>query len=963
MGTVNLSVLNKAKWRQRTYEQLKEALRLMCEPFTIDSLYPVREVERPLGSGQYINVQQAMQHQALYHAKKTPSGKDPKFILLSGGMGCLAGETLLNGKPIQEWVSEGSSPGSIATLAGASVPQVPYLKGVAPLWRVVTSSGREVTVTKQHRFLTPTGWDQLADLIEGSLIAVDDTDRVASDSEKSRDCEDRYWSDLRPCGELLPPAAVVCLDRWRQLRKTVSGSSASLAYIPLSTDYFDHLSCYDRRLVFDLLLCVLSCGGLLPGQLHTSDQVESWNDLVRTLLLLAPSAAYELACRPLGKSSRYDDEASRAERGETRQVLSSQALSIQDAGMPQCTLQESSYEQLPLSLRNARWRSILRIVSQCLYQEPSRLLSEYRVFDTLRELCQSLVSCLHYTSSWEQIVSITFIREDKFYDIGVPDGEHYSAQGIWHHNSGKSVAACVELLWLLRTYPGLQVCVVAAFDYYFDEFFLPTWHSIFSEEDNPLIKKHNVKSRTTVLTNGSVLRCKAYDDADRIKGWQAHVVFIMEGGLLGDRFPTKARAIFNALLERLRAPGRHYPRRIYIDQNPEGHNWSWELFIKPNPLGDEGLVTHIPPNDWYPKGTKYREYEHTTPTGDTYYTISFGTASNPFNPPGYLTSMLDVRNEDPAMISRKIEGDFTPIHSLIYDSYWSIDTHVIPIEKILAYWDLDNRGEMGVDAIPREWPLHVGIDPAGNSSPWAIEFYVETPPDDYGNQQYLAIDEIYVKGYTWGQMAEMIKKRTDDKGWKTVHYWIDPYFGNQKHGANPTSVREEFREYGINCNIPRNYTKLPAIQRVREFLRRDNTHAHPYLDDEVEDDPESPFFGKWKKGTSMLYYVSSPEYIEVTPKKHNPLGIINWYNLKEKEVYRLDGTKERQTKENEEGLSKAGPEKIIDRDDHAQTAEMFVALGIRPLVRTGKDRPKRTVSKEVPAGYDTHTARSQFRRS
>jgi hypothetical protein len=615
LGTVNLTVLNKAKWRQRTYENVKAALKMMTEPFTIDSLYPTREVERPRGSGQFIEVQQAMQHQMVYHTKKTPSGKDPKFILLSGGMG-----------------------------------------------------------------------------------------------------------------------------------------------------------------------------------------------------------------------------------------------------------------------------------------------------------------------------------------------------------AGKTLAACVEILWLMRTYPGIKVVVIAAFDYYFMEYFEPTWNTIFEEEDNPLLKSKNIKSHTWLLMNGSSLRLKAYDDGERIRGWDAHCIFITEAGLLGDQFPDKARKIFTACVERLRGQGRYYPCRMYLDQNPEGHNWSWTLFIKPNPLGDEGLITYIPPNDWYPNGTEYSEYEHTTPTGDTYYCLSCGTSSNPFNPPGYLTSMLDIRNEDPAMIARKIKGNFTPIHSLIYESWWSVDTHVIPIEKILAYWDLDGSGMMGVDAIPREWPLHVGIDPAGNSSPWAIEFYVETPPDDYGNQQYLAIDEIYVKGYTWGQMAEMIKKRTDDKGWKTVHYWIDPYFGNQKHGANPTSVREEFREYGINCNIPRNYTKLPAIQRVREFLRRDNTHPHPYLDDEIEDDTESPFCGKWKKGTSMLYYVSSPEYVEVRAGKHNPLGIINWYNLKEKEVYRLDGSKERQVKENEEGLSKPGPEKIIDRDDHAQTAEMFVALGIRPLVRTGKERPRRSAATKVQTAYATETTRSQMRR-
>lgn len=911
MGAVNLSVLNKAKWRERTLEAFSSAARMMCETFSIDSLYPTREVERPLGSGQYIEVQQAMQHQAVYHAKKTPSGKDPKFVLLSGGMGCFSGDTLINGIPGGD-LAHG---GVVSTMFGEAVSSPVYRKGSAGLWKVTLRSGRSIVVTEGHRFLTLSGWRPLADLAVGDVVASDGSENDNSRWETPTGYRGRYCPYFHPCDEALSPAGLA-------VRLGQNTSYAPDTSLPCIHPY-PSIGSFSLP-PSPILRAAASSrhdGSDAFGSLHhpppDSSQSGMWTPPRYNVGSHPPSATYSEGSTPLKRSD------------PTHSGAELQSESIHRNALP-----------------------------------PS---SQYRVPETYEVLPDGLIlssascSSTHKdTSFWDEVSSIQWQGEGDFYDLTVPGAEHYSAHGIFNHNSGKSVAACVELLWLLRTYPGLQVCVVAAFDYYFDEFFLPTWHSIFSEEENPLIKRHNVKSRTTVLTNGSVLRCKAYDDADRIKGWQAHVIFIMEAGLLGDRFPQKARAIFNALTERLRAPGRHMPRRIYLDQNPEGHNWSWELFIKPNPLGDAGKVTYIPADDWYPNGGKYREYEHTTSTGDTYYTISCGTALNPFNPPDYLATMLDVRNEDPAMISRKIEGDFTPIHSLIYGTYWTPDTHIIPIEKILAYWELDRDGMMGVDAIPRDWPIHVGIDPAGNSSPWAIEIYVETPPDEYGNNQYLAIDEIYVKGYSWGEMAEMILKRTIDKGWNSIHYWIDPFFGNQKHGPNPKSVREEFLEYGINCQIPRNYTKLPAIERVREFLRCDNAHPHPYVEDEIEDDVESPHFGKWKKGTSMLYYVSSPEYVSSNPKKFNPHGVINWYNLKEKEVYRLDGRMERQSKENEEGLSKAGPEKIIDRDDHAQTAEMFVALGIRPLMRTGRERGRTQLRTETPKAYTTQTARERF---
>lgn len=522
--------------------------------------------------------------------------------------------------------------------------------------------------------------------------------------------------------------------------------------------------------------------------------------------------------------------------------------------------------------------------------------------------------------------------------------------------AGKSISACTELLWILRTYPGIKIVGIMAYDYLFDESLLPTLNQVWDYEDDDLIKSYNKKNRTWKLTNGSEFRLKAYDDAEKIRGWEAHVIFYFEAGMLGDRFNEKAIAIFNAGLERMRAPGpKGFPRRVYLDQNPEGHNWTWMKFIKPNKLGDDGLLTKILPNDMYPNGTEYREYEHTTAAGDTYYCLSIETESNQFNPPGYLAAMIDSRLDDPALIARKTKGAFTPVHSLVYDKYCNPETHIVPIERILAYWHdkIRHDGYMGVDQLPRDWRVYVGIDVAGNASPWAIELYIETPPDENGIQHYLCFDELYVRGYTWPQMAEMILARTEGKGFTDVSYWIDPHSGNQKHGANQTSVVMEFAELGINCNIPRSYTKLPAIARVKEFLRCDHNYPHPYLEDEMVQDTGHIDYGKWKNGAAALYYVSSPEFVDVyipgeAGTRDNPTGVIAWYNLKEKEVYRFDSTKDRPVKEAEEGLTKAGPEKLIDRDDHAQTAEMFAFVGIRPLPRTGRERMRREQPKRKP---------------
>jgi hypothetical protein len=97
---------------------------------------------------------------------------DHKYVGFCGGYGCVAGETLINGKQIKELTTQ---PIQVQTLAGPAWATPAYKKGVAPLYRVRTSAGQEVLVTKAHRFLTPFGWQELAHLQPGALIAVRDS--------------------------------------------------------------------------------------------------------------------------------------------------------------------------------------------------------------------------------------------------------------------------------------------------------------------------------------------------------------------------------------------------------------------------------------------------------------------------------------------------------------------------------------------------------------------------------------------------------------------------------------------------------------------------------------------------------------------------------------------------------------------------------------------------------------------
>lgn len=92
-----------------------------------------------------------------------------KYVGFCGGYGCVAGETLINGTPIKELTTQ---PIQVQTLGGPAWATPAYKKGVAPLYRVRTSSGQEVLVTKEHRFLGISGWRKLEHLSLGDHIAV-----------------------------------------------------------------------------------------------------------------------------------------------------------------------------------------------------------------------------------------------------------------------------------------------------------------------------------------------------------------------------------------------------------------------------------------------------------------------------------------------------------------------------------------------------------------------------------------------------------------------------------------------------------------------------------------------------------------------------------------------------------------------------------------------------------------------
>lgn len=520
--------------------------------------------------------------------------------------------------------------------------------------------------------------------------------------------------------------------------------------------------------------------------------------------------------------------------------------------------------------------------------------------------------------------------------------------------SGKTIAGCVDAVYHCRKYPGIKVVYALPYDWYADSFLLPTLRDVLPDE-SPLLEKILYKERKYIFRNGSQIWIKAFDEASKVKGFQMHRLYIEEASELGDGANDKANSIYANLLMRMRAPGRQFDeaRGVVIIQNPKGHNWVWHKFVKDHNLegGDDGRISLVPPDDMFPEGFEYGEYEKRLSNGEIAYVIRSESKSNVHNPGDYVGGILADLQDDPAVIARMVKGSFAPITSLVYGGYFQESTHIIDIYNVLDLWNLPTHYDDPRDAIPRNWPLTVGIDPAGSASPWAIQFYIETPADGYGLTHYIHIGEIYTKSSSWDEMAESILEWTEDgvfykyepeldpKGrqvmtakqtnyeslpWQNVRYFADPFYSPQKLGPNAQSVQKEFTDRGIPVELPKHYNKESGIGRVSNLLRRDRRYAAPYRPDNIVEDEKAKDYGQYEIGRSRLFYAGE---WSGTLKRIVPYG---WYNIKEKEVYRREQPKQRPPKESEEGLSAARDMRTVDVDDHAQTAEMFVFLGLDP---------------------------------
>jgi phage terminase large subunit len=80
----------------------------------------------------------------------------------------------------------------------------------------------------------------------------------------------------------------------------------------------------------------------------------------------------------------------------------------------------------------------------------------------LRHSVSCVATIQNICVQWSKVSSIKYAGTHKYYDLHVPGVGHYFANGILHHNTGKTLAACHKMDALAWKYKGFQGAIVRA---------------------------------------------------------------------------------------------------------------------------------------------------------------------------------------------------------------------------------------------------------------------------------------------------------------------------------------------------------------------------------------------------------------------------------------------------------------------------------------------------------------------
>lgn len=295
--------------------------------------------------------------------------------------------------------------------------------------------------------------------------------------------------------------------------------------------------------------------------------------------------------------------------------------------------------------------------------------------------------------------SVEYERTDEYFDLHVPGAEHYFAQGVWHHNTGKTRTILEFLDVLCREYPGLVALLVRKFQRTlattclrtFNEQVLPSRQgggvAWFGGSDN--------EPASYRYTNGSRIVVGGMDNPEKVKSSEYDIIYANEATELTEDE-------WESLLPLLRheRDGKHVieAQRIIGDCNPanQGH-WLNQRCLRG---ATRRIVTRLRDNPSY-----FDRDGVITSKGEAYLAT--------------LTSLSGSRRE------RWLEGLWTGVENAIYPTF-DRTIHVRPLPAGIRW----RAGAIGADQgrIHSAGAVAIRVDEYGRR--WVVEAWGEPDPEE-----------------------------------------------------------------------------------------------------------------------------------------------------------------------------------------------------------------------------------------
>jgi hypothetical protein len=508
-----------------------------------------------------------------------------KYIALCGGYGCLSADSLVEVWDGVRYVPRpiallSDAPFQVKTLAGPAWALPAYRKGRAALYRVRLEDGRELKATKDHRCLSPAGWVEVGRLAEGSLIAVDGRPGDTCFEEKARGCSRFDPLGPRSCDAPRHPWEVFVQS---QIGQPVWLGSGLHRQSQIFAEGLPFLA--ERPWLLANLQLVETLSTCVPAG-HSELQVlasQSWSLDILLLYVLSREQSYRTLSFHekellVGLQQGLYGLLHSAEKGSLLSTpeLVAQGFVSEFAGraVPRRTVASWALDREEF-VTQLNWRH----QESSQWQNPSSPgpLNEESRFELNQKLQMALnptIESSNYT--WSRVESVTPIGDDFYYDFHVPLLNHYVANGIVHHNSGKSVAAVGKSILLSLKSPGftgifleptiplLRDVAIPAWEEFLDRFSIP-----YSFRGSPL------PNFTLRLPGGeTTVFLRSLENVERLIGVNAAWIVADEIDTVKEEIATRAIV---KLQGRVRVGNC---RQIGFATTPEGYRFMHNFFVR-----------------------------------------------------------------------------------------------------------------------------------------------------------------------------------------------------------------------------------------------------------------------------------------------------------------------------------------------------------------------------------------------